>query len=422
MGYPLLGVALVVYWAVRRANRRRTAEEERANRGGAILIHHQIDAGLLHGFAELESTDRGWLPHRLPRRAREQCDDPQLLGAQSQPSGVRFVFRTTATVIELDIVRTRMVLIGVPERPSGTVDLIVDGQLARQATTSGGDVVRVDPATGKSAVETGPVATIRFDGLSAEDKDVELWLPHYERTLVVALRTDAPVGVVQDDRKRWVHHGSSISQGSNAASPSTTWPAVAAARAGLDLVNLGLSGSALLDPFTARAIRDQPADVVSVKLGINLVNADLLRQRAFGPAVHGFLDTIRDGHPDIPLVVVSPLYCPIHETTPGPGAFDVDALANGELRFIATGDPDDAARPGGLGRLTLTYIRSQLAAIVSHRRRADSHISYVDGLALYGPEDIARLPLPDQLHPDASTHLLIGRRFADSALRPLAAN
>jgi hypothetical protein len=340
-----------------------------------------------------------------------------LLAAESQPSGVRFAFSTTSRVIELDVVRTRVVLTGVPERPYGTIDLIVDGQPAGQATTSGGDVVRVNPGTGESRVETGPVATIRFEGLLDADKAVEIWLPHYERTELVVLRTDAPIGMLSDERKRWVHHGSSISQGSNAASPSTTWPAVAATQAGLDLVNVGLSGSALLDPFTARAIRDQPADVVSVKLGINLVNADLLRQRAFGPAVHGFLDTIRDGHPDVPLIVIGPLYCPIHETTPGPGAFDVGALARGEVRFIATGDPADAIRPGGLGRLTLTYIRQQLAAIVARRQRADAHISYVDGLALYGPDDAARRPLPDQLHPDAATHLLIGRRFADSALR-----
>jgi hypothetical protein len=56
---------------------------------------------------------------------------------------------------------------------------------------------------------------------------------------------------------------------------------------------------------------------------------------------------------------------------------------------------------------------------VAQRQRTDAHISYLDGLALYGPQDAARLPLPDQLHPDAATHLLIGRRFADSALRPL---
>jgi hypothetical protein len=332
-----------------------------------------------------------------------------LLGAESQPSGVRFALRTAATALELDVIRTRLVLVGVPERPDGAVDVLVDGTLTRQAATSGGDVVRVDPTTGATSIAAGPAATLRFD-LPAGEKDIEIWLPHYERIELVALRSDAPIGVLPEGRKRWVHHGSSISQGSNALSPSTTWAALAARRAGVDLVNLGFSGSAMLDPFVARAIRDQPADVVSVKLGINLVNADLMRQRAFGPAVHGFLDTIRDGHPDVPLFVVGPLYCPIHETTPGPGAFDVEALARGEMRFVATGDPADAERPGGLGRLTLHWIREQLAEIVARRTAEDPAIRYVDGRTLYGPDDP---PLPDQLHPDAATHALIGQRFAE---------
>jgi hypothetical protein len=34
-------------------------------------------------------------------------------------------------------------------------------------------------------------------------------------------------------------------------------------------------------------IRDTPADVISVKLGINLVNLDVMRMRAFESAVHG---------------------------------------------------------------------------------------------------------------------------------------
>lgn len=329
--------------------------------------------------------------------------------------------RTSATALELDVVRTRVVLSGVPERPHGTADLVVNGRLTGQATTAGGDVVRVDPSSGSAQIEPGPVATLRFD-LPAGDKDVEIWLPHHERIELVALRTDAPIGALPREGRRWVHHGSSISQGSNATSPSTTWPALAASRAGVDLVNLGFSGAALLDPFVARAIRDQPADIVSVKLGINLVNADLMRQRAFGPAVHGFLDTIRDGHPKVPLVVVGPLYCPIHETTPGPGAFDVEALARGEVRFIATGDPADATRPGGLGHLTLTWIREQLSAIVARRQADDPAISYVDGLTLYGPADAQRYPLRDQLHPDAATHQLIGQRFADSVLRALLAD
>lgn len=373
---------------------------------------------MMLGLAELERTGRGWLPHRLPARARAQCDDPQLLGAESQPSGVRLAFRTAASAIELELHRTRVVLTGVPERPDGTVDLVIDDRLTAQAQTYEGDTVRVDPVTGASKRESGATATISFHGLAPRSKDIEIWLPHYERIELVALRTDAPVEPLPRPRKRWVHYGSSISQGSNAASPSTTWPAIAAAHAGMRLMNLGLSGSALLDPFAARAIRDQSADVISVKLGINLVNADLVRQRAFGPAVHGFLDTIRDGHPRTPLIVVSPLYCPIHEITPGPGAFDVDALTHGKVRFIATGNPAEATRSDGLGRLTLSYIRDQLAAIVARRRDDDSFIRYVDGLTLYGQADEATHPLPDQLHPDATTHRLIGERFAASALSP----
>lgn len=98
----------------------------------------------------------------------------------------------------------------------------------------------------------------------------------------------------------WLHHGSSISHGSNAATPTGTWPAVAAARAGVELHNLGFGGSALLDPFIGRVLRDTAADLISIKLGINLVNTDLMRRRALGPAVHGLLDTVREGHPDTP--------------------------------------------------------------------------------------------------------------------------
>ena len=65
-------------------------------------------------------------------------------------------------------------------------------------------------------------------------------------------------------------------------------------------------------------MRDTPADLISVKIGINLVNTDLMRVRAFGPAVHGFLDTIREGHPSTPLLVVSPICARSTRTPPVP--------------------------------------------------------------------------------------------------------
>jgi lysophospholipase L1-like esterase len=180
---------------------------------------------------------------------------------------------------------------------------------------------------------------------------------------------------------------------------------MAAARGEVELVNLGFGGSALLDPFTARAMRDTPADLISIKIGINVVNTDAMRLRAFVPAVHGFLDTLREGHPTTPLLVVSPLLCPVQEDTPGPLAPDFDAPT---LRFKATGDPAERAA----GRLTLNVIRDALARIVEQRAADDPNLHYLDGRALYGETDYAELPLPDEVHPGPAGHRRIAENFA----------
>jgi len=376
------------------------------------VITTDLGPELVRGAVELEPTEHGLTPHRLPGRARAQGDG-QIAMAEAQPSGVRVAVRTRATVVELDTVRTRVGYVGLPLRPDGVYDLRVDGDLVARASTTGGRVLLLDPATGAARTEPGPRGTVRFDGLADRDKHVEIWLPHTEITELVALRTDAPVTPAPPgDRRVWLHHGSSISHGSNAASPSTTWPALAAAAGGVELVNLGFSGSALLDPFVARALRDTPADLLSIKMGINLVNADLMRRRALGPALHGFLDTIREGRPTIPLLLVSPILCPIHEDTPGPGA--VDLTDEGTMTFRATGDPADVAT----GRLTLRVVRDEIARVVAARSPADPQLHHLDGLALYGEDDAVALPLPDRLHPDAATHRLLAERFAAHAFAP----
>ncbi|MEV4439971.1 GDSL-type esterase/lipase family protein [Streptomyces sp. NPDC049577] len=366
-----------------------------------------IDSRILRGALDVEHTARGVLPHRLPARARKQFPDPYLASVEAQPSGVRLAFRTRATAVELDVLATRTVYEGVPARPDGSYDLLVDGRQTGRASAPGGNVHVVDMLTGSTSARPGPPGTVRFTGLPAKEKDVEIWLPQSEVTELIALRTDAPVAPVPDrGRKVWLHHGSSISHGSSADSPTATWPALVAALGGVELINLGFGGNALLDPFTARAMRDTPADLISVKIGINLVNLDLMRLRAFAPAVHGFLDTVRDGHPTTPLLVVSPVLCPIHENTPGPGAPDFSGEG---LRFKALGDPSDRTR------LTLTTIRDELSRLTAQRAEEDPHLHYLDGRALYGEEDFAELPLPDALHPDTAGHRRIGERFAKHA-------
>ena len=376
------------------------------------MITTPITPSLVRGAAELETTVRGLRPHRLPAEVRRRFPDPQLMMAESQPSGVRLVFTTTAQQLEVVTHPTRVVYLGA-DRPRGSVDLLVDGELLRSDKLTGGSHTEVNMSTGASRQVDGPPHTSVFPLLPAGAKTVEVWLPHNESVELVELRSNAPVEPASSDRPVWLHHGSSVSHGSNAAAPSGIWPAVAARMGGVELRNLGLGGSALVDPFTAQVMRDTPADLVSVKLGINVVNMDAMRLRAFVPAVHGFLDTIREGHPETPLVLISPIFCGIHEDTPGPGAFDPASFGTDQVKFMATGSPDGVAA----GQLTLRVVREALASLTD-RRSGDANLHYLDGTSLYSAKDALDHPLPDALHPDTATHRLIGERFAAYAFGP----
>ena len=130
-----------------------------------------ISEDIVRGALELERTERGVLTHRLPARARTQFADGQMAMAQSQPSGVRLVFRTSATAIELDTLPTKMIYIGAPPRPQGVYDLIVDGEPTVHAIAEGGNTVTIDMATGTAQRQSGPVSTIRFADLPGAIQD-----------------------------------------------------------------------------------------------------------------------------------------------------------------------------------------------------------------------------------------------------------
>ena len=186
--------------------------------------------------------------------------------------------------------------------------------------------------------------------------------------------------------------------------PTGVWPAVAARAAGIDLFSLGMTGQCQLDQFAARTIRDLPADLISLKLGINVVNADSMRERTFVPAIHGLLDTIRDGHPRTPILVISPIVCPAAEEHPGPTVPDSDR------RFGVIERPAALA----FGALTLVRIRELLEFVVASRRNAgDVDLHHLHGFELFGPDDVG--DLPDGLHPSAAGYLRMGERFHAAA-------
>lgn len=383
----------------------------------------------VQGAVDLEVTERGLMPHRLTPAARRHVNGPVDPTVFSDPSGVRLRLRTAAEELTLVTWPQKRITDGQPDGPPPVYDVwrssSPDGEadtLHAQLTAEGGTWVVLDPVTGSeiSRKETRP-AQLRISGLPARPTLLEIWLPYQEWTTLVEFRSPAPVEPAgpRPGALRWVHHGSSISHGAVTVGASHAWPAVAArtlsaASSPVHLTNLGFAGNAKLDPFTARTLREIPADVITLKLGINVVNGDSHTLRSFTPAVHGFLDTIREGrHAETPLVVISPIWCGIHEDTPGPVEAYTARDSHGGTIFRALGDPADTAR----GRITLRILRQELERIIALRREEDPHLHFLSGLELYGESDAATHPFPDHLHPDTAGHRLIGERFADWALR-----
>jgi hypothetical protein len=199
----------------------------------------------------------GWVtfwrldPREQPFELTDWTGNPERPGHRlwsraATPAGVRARWQTLATTVTLELRAALDIYTTI-----APVDFLVGGVLHRRCEVQAGEQrIQVE-------LPAGPV-------------DLEIWLPQAGAIAVreVAFEGDAvpqpPAG------PRWITYGSSITQCSGADGPSETWPALVAREHGWDLVALGFSGECHLDPIAARTIRDTPARLISLCLGVNI--------------------------------------------------------------------------------------------------------------------------------------------------------
>jgi len=326
-------------------------------------------------------TGDGWArPWRLPHADRDLYDE--CLGAQAACAAVRIVGRTVGRMLRItaSVATPPGVDAATLERNGGypmEYELSVNGEFFGTQRLG--------------ASQGAHVAT--FAGLPPGEKDLELWLPPAVALDVHSVDAGEPIErPLSDPRPVWVCYGSSICHGGpTQASPSGTWPCLCSRLANVRVVNLGFGGQCFLDQGVARAIRDMPCDCISLKVGINIQCLGAFTARTFPSAVMGFIQTIRDGHPTTPLVLVSPIF-------------------HGALE-----EQSPIKRPGFM---SLVQFREKLHATVETLRSfGDMQLFYRDGLELLGRHE-HRL-LYDGLHPGAKGHCLMGHRFARLEFGPL---
>ena len=357
------------------------------------------------GALDFDERESGIAPRRLPAWTRSQVPDG-MDAMLRMPSGVRLRFNTNAKNVGLHFLASNIAPTP-EERRSINLNLECQGELWSASSHAGNTIIADAEEPEGYRLIRGKPDTVWFNDLPEDEKTCEIWLPHNAfvelRELVVDEGKHIRPATV-DERNRWIHYGSSISHCMEAEQPAFIWPAVAAREAGVALINLGFSGQCHLDQFVARTIGDADADIISIKVGINVINMDSMKERVFVPVLHGFLDTIRERKPTTPIILISPIFCPSAEHHPGP------TVPNSDGKFVTLSGHPELRN----GSMSLTRVRDLIEATVE--QRDDDNLDYRNGLDLFGPED--RVDLPDDLHPNPDGYIRMGHRFASQELMP----
>ena len=234
-------------------------------------------------------------PRRVPAQAMERWPADTVQAARV-PAGIRLGFTGDATAIEIDVQ--------------------TDEVLARATPAGHGEftVYVASEPRGAVSVAARATVTVRID-LPERDSEttVEIHLPERYEPRIFGVRMLGGEAQPLVLPKRWVAYGDSITQGWTTADPGAAWTASAARATGLDLLNLGFAGAARGELPVAAHLAATPADVISLAWGTNCWAQMEMDAAYIRDLMRLFLGVMRKGHPETPILVISPVIRPAAE-------------------------------------------------------------------------------------------------------------
>ncbi len=316
---------------------------------------------------------------RFPKEASEKVS-PAVANLNRDTAGGRVRFRTNSSYIAIRSIMTHTTLD--PHMPA--------------TGKSGFDLYRRVGEKDTYLATFIPPRNIE-DGYSSGTKtcgeltDYTINFPLYDRVfdLYVGIKKDAVLETAAPYKteKPVVFYGSSITQGGCASRPGNSYQAILSRRLSMNFVNLGFSGSGKGEKTMAEYIATLDMTALVMDYDSNASSVAALDE-----TYYPFYKTVRDAHPDLPIIFIS----------------HVDAVSG--LPCFLNGDPEEWG----------TFDERREAIMRAYKRakaEGDDNIYFVDGREVFKGEEWDACTV-DGIHPnDLGFH-----RFAmylEKVLKPL---
>ncbi len=148
-----------------------------------------------------------------------------------------------------------------------------------------------------------------------------LYLPEGMKPTVRDLRSTGGEITPASYQPIWLAYGDSVLEGWTATQPALAWPAIVGRECGIDVVNWGYAGAARGEIVTAQQIAqlanyERKIEIISISHGTNCWTRIPFSVQMMEAQLAAFIEIVRTGHPQTPILVVTPVLRPDAENTP----------------------------------------------------------------------------------------------------------
>ncbi|WP_257668951.1 SGNH/GDSL hydrolase family protein [Parapedobacter tibetensis] len=140
-----------------------------------------------------------------------------------------------------------------------------------------------------------------LENMAPGDKECLLYLPLYDETLSLQIGVEPEANLIAKPnpfQKNILLYGSSIVHGASASRPGLAYPARLSRETGYNVINLGVSGNARMEPAVAEMIATMQMDAFILDCVPNSSPEQVTERTA------NLVKTIRAQHPEVPIIAI----------------------------------------------------------------------------------------------------------------------